>query len=283
MAGVFTSFNSLHALGNWSDQLPDTELMPVLFLGHGSPMNAIEENQFVRGFRHAAVSLPKPVAILCVSAHWFTRGTMVTAMEQPRTIHDFGGFPKALFDVQYPAKGHPQLAAETRTLLGEHLVSADTQWGLDHGAWTVIMHLFPKADVPVIQLSIDYTKPPAWHFELASRLHVLRKKGVLILGSGNIVHNLSLVDFANINREDYGYDWAREARATINDRILAHDFEAILTYPKLGRAVQLAAPSPDHFLPLVYALGLSGKNEPLHLFNDQMVGGSLSMTSLRIG
>lgn len=283
MAGAFTSLNSLHALGNWSDQLPDTELMSVLFLGHGSPMNAIEDNTFVRGFRQIATELPHPAAILCVSAHWFTRGTLVTAMEQPRTIHDFGGFPKALFDVQYLAKGHPQLASETRQLLGESLVAADYQWGLDHGAWTVIMHLFPKADVPVIQLSIDYTKPASWHFDLASRLQALRKKGVLIIGSGNIVHNLSLVDFGQIDRPDYGYDWAREARSKINDRILARDFESIINYAQLGRSVQLAAPSPDHFLPLVYALGLSAQKEPIHLFNDQMVGGSLSMTSLRIG
>ena len=177
--------------------------MPVLFLGHGSPMNAIEENEFVRGFRDIAKTIPTPNAILCVSAHWFTKGTKVTAMEMPRTIHDFGGFPQALFDVQYPAKGSPSLAKETQALLAPTVVELDDKWGLDHGAWSVIKHLYPEANIPIIQMSIDYTQPAQYHYELAQQLASLRKKGILIIGSGNIVHNLRMVDFASIHKDDY--------------------------------------------------------------------------------
>ena len=261
----------------------NTPHMPVLFLGHGSPMNAIEENEFVEGFRSLSQNLPKPSAILCISAHWYTQGTFVTASPKPVTIHDFYGFPKQLFGVQYPAKGHPELAAETVDLLRPETVIADVNRGLDHGAWSVITHLYPKADVPVIQLSIDYTKPASWHFELAGRLQKLRTKGVLIIGSGNIVHNLSLVDFRNINTLDYGFDWAFEAREITNHLILSGNFSGLLDYQKLGRSMQLAVPTPDHFLPLMYALGLRNKQEPIQLFNDKLVAGSLSMTSVIVG
>ena len=211
---------NLNELGKISEDFKNTERMPILFLGHGSPMNALEENEFVKGFRNIASTLPKPNAILCISAHWFTKGTMVTAMEMPRTIHDFGGFPKELFDVEYPAKGSPELANETKTLLTPTLVELDEKWGLDHGAWTVIKHLYPKADVPVIQMSIDYTQPASYHYELAKKLNSLRSKGILIIGSGNIIHNLGLADFQNFNKENYGYDWAIEAHSTINKFIL---------------------------------------------------------------
>ena len=260
----------------------NTDKMPVLFLGHGSPMNAIEENQFVKGFRNVAKTLPKPNTILCVSAHWFTKGTKVTAMEMPETIHDFGGFPQELFNVQYPAKGSPELAQITRNLLLPTSVELDDKWGLDHGAWTVIRHLYPNADIPIIQLSIDYTKSAQYHFELAQKLQRLRNKGVLIIGSGNIVHNLRLVDFANFDRDNYGYDWAIEARETLNNYLIDGNYQPLIQYEKLSTAVRMAIPSPDHYLPLIYTLGLQQKADSISLFNDKLVAGSLSMTSLKI-
>lgn len=256
--------------------------MPVLFLGHGSPMTAIEENQFVNGFRAIAKSLPRPNAILCISAHWYIKGTKLTAMEMPRTIHDFGGFPRELYEVQYPAKGSPALAKETRQLLDPAFVGLDESWGLDHGSWSVIKHLYPKADVPVVQLSIDYTKPPGTHFELARQLTSLRDKGILIIGSGNIVHNLGLVDFSNFDKENFGFDWAFEARETINKLLIDGNFKLLTEYENLGKAVQLAIPTPDHYLPLIYVLGLIQKGDAMNFFNDQLVAGSLSMTSLKI-
>ena len=278
---IFTMKN-LNSIQNISDAFPATDRMPVLFLGHGNPMNAIEENEFVKGFRDVSKTLPMPNAILCISAHWFTKGTWVTAMEMPRTIHDFGGFPQELFNVQYPAKGSPMLAKETKELLLPSLVELDEKWGLDHGAWTVIKHLYPDANVPVIQLSIDYTKPTGYHFELAQKLNSLRDKGVLIIGSGNIIHNLRLADFANFNKDNYGYDWAIEAKETINKYLTEGDYQSVIDYEKQGRAIGLAVPTPDHYLPLVYTLGLKQKNESISLFNDKLLAGSLSMTSLKI-
>jgi 4,5-DOPA dioxygenase extradiol len=274
--------NTLNDLHKISGSFSNTEKMPVLFLGHGSPMNAIEENQFVIGFRNLAKTLPQPNAILCISAHWFTKGTKVTAMEMPRTIHDFGGFPQALFDVQYPAKGSPELAIETKQLLTPVEVELDEHWGLDHGAWSVIKHLYPEANVPVIQLSIDYTKPAQYHFDLAIKLSDLRHKGILIVGSGNIIHNLRMVDFQDFDKDDYGYDWAIEARATINEYLADGNFQPLIDFEKQSRAFQLAIPTPEHYLPLIYTLGLKVKQEELSLFNDKLLGGSLSMTSVKI-
>jgi 4,5-DOPA dioxygenase extradiol len=274
-----TTLNGLHSI---SSTFSNTDKMPVLFLGHGSPMNAIEENQFVTGFRNLAKTLPQPNAILCVSAHWFTKGTKVTAMEMPRTIHDFGGFPQALFDVQYPAKGSPELAVETKKILDPVMVELEEHWGLDHGAWSVIKHLYPNADVPVIQLSIDYTKSGQYHFELAQKLQALRYKGVLIIGSGNIVHNLRMVDFRNFDKDNYGYDWAIEARETVNNYLLDGNFQPLIDFEKLNKAVQLAVPTPEHYLPLLYTLGLKDKTDELDLFNDKLLAGSLSMTSVKI-
>ncbi|QOG04687.1 4,5-DOPA dioxygenase extradiol [Flavobacterium sp. MDT1-60] len=274
-----TTLNDLHSI---SSTFSNTDKMPVLFLGHGSPMNAIEENQFVAGFRDLAKTLPQPNAILCISAHWFTNGTKVTSMQMPRTIHDFGGFPQALFDVQYPAKGSPELAIETKKILEPVHVDLDEHWGLDHGAWSVIKHLYPEANVPVIQLSIDYTKSGQYHFELAQKLQSLRHKGVLIIGSGNIVHNLRLVDFRNFDKDNYGFDWAIEARETINNYLLDGNFQPLMDYEKMNKAVQLAIPTPDHYLPLLYTLGLKEKSEELSLFNDKLLAGSLSMTSVKI-
>jgi 4,5-DOPA dioxygenase extradiol len=245
-------------------------------------MNAIEENEFVAGFRNLAKTLPQPNAILCISAHWFTKGTKVTAMEMPRTIHDFGGFPQELFDVQYPAKGSPELALETSKLLLPNEVELDEHWGLDHGAWSVIKHLYPYANVPVIQLSIDYTKPGQYHFELAQKLRALRTKGILIIGSGNIVHNLGLVDFRNFDRDNYGYDWAIEVREKVNNYLLDGNFQPLIDFEKLSKAFQLAIPTPEHYLPLIYTLGLKAKAEELSLFNDKLLAGSLSMTSVKI-
>lgn len=272
--------NHLQAL---ADTFPSTDPLPVLFLGHGSPMNAIEENEFVKGFRDMAATLPRPHAILCISAHWYTRGTKLTAMEMPKTIHDFGGFPPALYAVQYPAKGHPALAAAAQQILSPQPVALDHQWGLDHGAWSVLTHLYPQADVPVVQMSIDYALSPHQHYALAQQLAVLRRKGILIVGSGNIIHNLGLVDFAQMHRDNYGYDWAIEAREGMHQCLLSGDFQPLLDYQKQSTAWKLAIPTPDHYLPLVYALGLKEKQESLHLFNDKLLAGSLSMTSLKIG
>jgi 4,5-DOPA dioxygenase extradiol len=272
----------LNELNNISQNFSVTEKMPALFLGHGSPMNAIEENQFVKGFRDIAKTLPRPNAILCISAHWFTNGTKVTAMEMPRTIHDFGGFPKELFEVEYPANGSPELAKETKILLQPTLVELDEKWGLDHGAWSVIKHLFPNADIPVVQLSIDYTKPAQYHYELSEKLNALRNRGILIIGSGNIVHNLSLVDWKNFEKDDHGHDWAIEARYILNKLLMDGDFKSLINYDKISKAIDLAVPTPDHYLPLIYVLGLHQKRESLTLFNDKLVAGSLSMTSVKI-
>ena len=283
LAALFFGMKNLKGLHKYSEDLDLTEKMPTLFLGHGSPMNAIEENQFVKGFRETAENITTtPKAILCISAHWLTTGTKVTAMEMPRTIHDFGGFPKELYEVQYPAKGNPELAKQTKELLSPTSVELDHDWGLDHGAWSVIKHLYPNANIPVIQMSIDYSKPASYHFELAQKLKSLREKGILIIGSGNIVHNLRLVDWKNFNKDNHGFDWAIEARDTINKHMKNGDSKKLFDYQN-NEALKLAIPTPDHFYPLIYSLGLKNDDEELSLFNDKMVAGSLSMTSVKIG
>ncbi|WP_372948756.1 4,5-DOPA dioxygenase extradiol [Mariniphaga sp.] len=273
----------LEGLKKMTDSLESTGKMPVLFLGHGSPMNAIEENEFVQGFRKTARSFEKPKAVLCISAHWETRGTFVTAMEQPPTIHDFGGFPKELFEVQYPAPGNPELARETKNLVKKTEVELDLNWGLDHGAWSVVKHMYPDADVPVIQMSLDYSKPPVWHYELAKELANLREKGVLIIGSGNMVHNLRRVAWDKLNAEEYGFDWAIEASAKMKEFIMDRNHKPLIDYSSQGKAFQLAIPTPEHYLPLLYSLALSGNQEETQLFNDKAVAGSLTMTSVKIG
>lgn len=260
-----------------------SEKMPVLFIGHGSPMNAIAENEFVQGFRDIGKTIPAPNAILCVSAHWETRGTLVTAMENPATIHDFGGFPKELYEVQYHAPGSPELASQTKAQIKKTDVGLDQKWGLDHGAWSVIRHLYPKADVPVIQMSLDYSRDPQYHYDLMKELSSLRKKGVLIIGSGNMVHNLEMVAWDKFDSDNYAYDWAMEASDKMKRFILSGDHKPLINYHNNGRAFDLAIPTPEHYLPLLYALALREEDEDVRLFNDKAVAGSLTMTSVRIG
>jgi 4,5-DOPA dioxygenase extradiol len=257
--------------------------MPVLFLGHGSPMNAIEENEFTRGWATIGNNIPGPTAVLCISAHWETRGTRVTAMEHPKTIHDFGGFPPELYKVLYPAPGSPELAKETAGTISKTEVIPDYQWGLDHGCWTVLKYLFPEADVPVIQLSLDHYQSTQYHYELAREFSPLRKKGVLIIGSGNMVHNLGLIAWDKMNEPEYGFDWALEAGAIMKKHILSDDHKSLINYKEQGEAFNLAIPTPEHYLPLLYALALKEEDEELQLFNDKPVMGSLMMTSVVIG
>lgn len=273
--------STLNKLENITDSFESSKRMPVLFLGHGSPMNGIEDNEFVRAFKKQGQQLEKPNAIIVVSAHWETNGTFVTAMQNPRTIHDFGGFPKELYEVQYPAPGHPELAKEISEFINPAgTVHLDDKWGLDHGAWTVVKHLFPKADVPVIQLSLDYKMTPQQHYELAQQLKSLREKGVLIVGSGNMVHNLRRVDFRKIN-ENYGYDWAIEADSKMKKWILEGNHQNLIDFKKQGEAFNLAIPTPEHYLPLLYTLGLKDEKDNTTIFNDNPLGGSLTMTSVK--
>lgn len=259
------------------------ELMPILFVGHGSPMNAIEDNEFTRNFSRVAREIPKPKAILCISAHWFTDGTFDTAMNMPKTIHDFYGFHPELYEIEYSAKGNNELAKDIKKLFLPNEVNLDFEWGLDHGTWSVLRHMYPNADIPVVQLSIDYNKSADYHFNLAKKLAPLREQGILIIGSGNIVHNLGILDFNNIETHDYGFDWAKRVRKSINEHILSNNFQPLIEYAKQGSDYALAIPTPEHFLPLIYILALKNENEKVELFNDVLVGGSLSMTSVKVG
>lgn len=282
LLGGALTISTLAAFKNFTGNLSEMDfIMPVLFVGHGSPMNAIEDNEFSRRWRKMGEELPVPKAVLVISAHWLTKGTRITAMHNPRTIHDFGGFPKALFDVQYPSPGDEKLAKETAELFKTTSVELDHDWGLDHGAWSVVRQMYPKANIPVLQLSIDYHNPSQYHYDLAKELSALRKKGVLILASGNMIHNLGMVDFSMINGG--GYEWAYEMNTIFKDKIENRDHRSLIQYEKLGRSALLAVPSPDHYYPLLYALGLQGKNENTTFFNDKVVGGSLNMTSVKIG
>jgi 4,5-DOPA dioxygenase extradiol len=274
---------SLQTFKNWSDDLKFQEKQPVLFIGHGSPMNAIEDNAFSQTWAKMGNEIPKPTAVVVISAHWLTNGTHVTAMENPKTIHDFGGFPQALFDVQYPAKGNPELAKTTADLITSTNVIQDHDWGLDHGTWSVVKHMYPNADIPVLQLSIDYNKPPQYHFDLAKQLQSLRNKGVLIIGSGNMVHNLRMVAWDKLQESEYGFDWAIEMNALFKEKIGNHDFEPLIQYEKLNAAAMLAIPTPDHYYPLLYTLGIQDSQDEISFFNDKAVGGSLTMTSVKWG
>lgn len=272
--------NTLNQFKNFTSNLSQSDVMPALFMGHGSPMNGIEVNEFSTGWANMAKSVPQPTAVLVVSAHWFTNGTKITAMDFPPTIHDFGGFPQALFDVQYPAPGNPALAEETKGLITITGVELNHDWGLDHGAWTVIRHMYPNADIPVLQLSIDYTKGAQYHYDLAKEISALRKKGVLILGSGNMVHNLRMLSWEMINGG--GYDWANEASEKFKSAILNKDHQSLINFEQMGSDVRLSIPTPEHYLPLMYILGLQSDKEEALLFNDKAVGGSLTMTSVKV-
>ena len=252
--------------------------MPVLFVGHGSPMNAIEDNGWRRGWAAAAEQMPRPKAILCVSAHWETHGLAVTAGEAPETIHDFFGFPQALFDVRYPAPGSPELAARTRDLLTPEPVRLDAERGLDHGAWSVLAAMYPNADVPVVQLSLDRDYSPRDHYTLARALGPLRDEGVLVIGSGDIVHNLRAVDF----RRPEPLDWAGRFNDQAKRMIIAHDHADLVDYHRLGPDAEASINSAEHYLPLLYVLGLQQPGEPVSFFNDDVFA-AISMTSVRVG
>lgn len=258
-------------------------LMPVLFVGHGSPMNGIENNDFSQRWAQMAEEIPTPKAVLVVSAHWLSPGTRVTAMDFPTTIHDFGGFPQALYEVQYPAPGHPSLAQDIINSVKRTQVEPDHDWGLDHGAWTIIRHMYPKADIPVLQMSIDYSKGPQYHYDLAAELTDLRKKGVLIIGSGNMVHNLRMIAWDKMDQPGYGYDWALEMNTLFKHCITAGDHQTLINFNRLGQSGRLAIPTPEHYLPLLYVLGLQRQNDEVSFFNDTAVAGSLTMTSVKLG
>lgn len=273
--------DTISPFNKFTATLKPSALMPVLFMGHGSPMNGIEDNEFSQKWFEIAQKIPIPQAALVVSAHWFTKGTRITAMDFPQTIHDFGGFPQALFDVRYPAPGHPALAKATAQMVKGTSIVLDHDWGLDHGAWSVLKQMYPKANIPVLQLSIDYTKSTSYHYHLAKELSALRNKGVLILGSGNMVHNLGMLNWQMMNGG--GYDWALTANEQFKTLILNQNHLPLIEYEKLGSEAKLAIPTPEHYLPLIYTLGLQKAHEKAVLFNDKTIGGSLTMTSVQIG
>ncbi len=264
---------------NAADRAPtSTGRMPALFVGHGSPMNAIKETEFRRGWAEVARKLPRPKAVLCISAHWETRGVFVTASERPETMHDFYGFPPELFAVRYPAPGDPNLARTTAGLAHSAPIGLDKERGLDHGSWSVLGAMYPKADVPVVQLSLDTFRPASFHDALARQLAPLREQGVLVLGSGNMVHNLRLIDF---DRTD-GYDWAVRFNDELKRRIRSGDRSALVDYAALGPDASRAVPTPEHYLPLLYALALRDGGDQVDFFNDKVTAGSISMTSIVI-
>lgn len=253
--------------------------MPVIFVGHGNPMYAIEESKYAENWQNLGKKLPKPQTVAVVSAHWETIGTKVTAMEKPRTIHDFYGFPQALFDVKYNAVGNPALAQQIIEKAKDFGIKADSTWGLDHGTWAILKHIFPNADIPVLQISLDRTKTPREHFEFAKILKFLRNEDVLVIGSGNIVHNLQLINYHN----KFGNDWAVSANEILKKLILSDDFESLINYKNLADVVKLGIPTPEHFLPLFYVLALKQNKEKIEIFNDAVELGSISMTSFKIG
>jgi 4,5-DOPA dioxygenase extradiol len=257
-----------------------TAPMPAVFVGHGSPMNALEANRYTEAWRGIGASVPRPRAVLCVSAHWFVRGTRVTAMARPRTIHDFGGFPQALYDVEYPAPGDPGLAAEVRDLLMPMDVALDESWGLDHGTWSVLVHMFPGADMPVLQLSIDGTRPAAFHYELGGRLRALRERGVLVIGSGNIVHNLSA--YVRSRPGAAPLDWAVRFETEVRRRLDAGEHGPLIAYETLAADARLSVPTPEHYLPLLYVIG-QADGAPVSYPVEGFAGGSISMLSVQVG
>jgi 4,5-DOPA dioxygenase extradiol len=271
MGGLKSFYNEI------SDLKPGSK-MPVMFVGHGSPMNAIEKNHYSDTWAELGKTMPVPAAILSVSAHWITQGSVkVATMPWPKTIHDFGGFPKELFDVEYPAPGSPDFAEQTIQLLHNSHAVADHSWGLDHGSWSVLAQMYPKANIPVYQISIDYSKPPEFHFNLMKELQILRNKGVLVIGSGNMVHNLYKLQMTG-----KPYDWCAEFDALMTSYIDKRDFQSVVDFQKTGNLAQQAHPSYDHFLPLLYSLGISDSTDSISYFNEGFEMGSISMRSLLI-
>ncbi|MHA3963876.1 MAG: 4,5-DOPA-extradiol-dioxygenase [Candidatus Thorarchaeota archaeon SMTZ1-45] len=257
-----------------------SNLMPTLFIGHGSPMNTIEENEFTKGWREIASKVPHPDAILCVSAHWYTSNSMIGAMKQPRTIHDFYGFPPELYQQQYPAPGAPNLAKTISKRLEDYSINLDQSWGLDHGTWSVLKQMYPDANIPTLQLSIDYTKPPRFHFKLGQQLDFLRNQGVLIIGSGNLVHNLAAVNWYNQNSQYY---WAQEFEEKILDSLSSDNIAVFIDFENMKDIGKKAHPSLDHYLPLVYAKGAAKESGNIELFNRRIIMGSISMACLKFG
>lgn len=282
--GLGFAMAGLGPLKNIFEKLPfEDNVMPALFVGHGSPMNALENNEFTDNWKLISNSIPKPKAILCISAHWYTKGSFITSMAKPSTIHDFGGFPDALFNVEYPSLGDPKLADEIKNTFLKGIVESDFDWGLDHGCWSILKQMYPNADIPVLQLSIDYTKGPAYHFEIAKQLKFLRRKGVLILGSGNIVHNLAKIDWNKLNEIGFAYDWATEVDLQVTQLLLQRNIQSLLSLPNSSIAAKLSIPSLDHYLPFIYTTALLNPSDEIKVFNQKAVAGSLTMTSFKIG
>jgi 4,5-DOPA dioxygenase extradiol len=255
--------------------------LPAIFLGHGNPMNALADNTFTQGWRRLGAELPRPRAVLCISAHWYLPVTALTAMDAPRTIHDFGGFPRPLFEFEYPAPGSPDLARRVQQLLGSQSATLDGQWGLDHGAWSVLCHVYPQADVPVVQLSINEALPAAAHYRIGQQLSRLREEGVLIVGSGNLVHNLHAYSWGRHVQEPF--DWAVRFEKQAREWMLSGNHAPLVAYEALGRDAALAAPTPDHYLPLLYVLGAQQPDDPVAFPVEGIDGGSVSMLSVRVG
>ena len=258
-----------------------TTSMPAIFFGHGNPMNALQHNQWTDGWNNLGNTLPRPRAILCISAHWYLPATLVTAMDTPRTIHDFGGFPRELYQVKYPARGDLELARRVQELLAPLPVGLDNEWGLDHGTWSVLVHVYPEADVPVVQLSIDETQPPAFHFDVGKRLAPLRDEGILIVGSGNLVHNLHTYAWGMHTPEPY--DWTVRFESVAKELMATGKVEPLIDYETLGRDALLAIPTPDHYLPLLYVLGARRAEDPVTFPIQGVDGGSISMLAVSIG
>lgn len=279
MSIACASLSSLNPL--FQNQNIDKKSFPTLFVGHGSPMNAIEQNEFTEQWKKVVTNFERPKAIICISAHWLTRGTFVTSMDQPKTIHDFGGFPQALFDVQYPAPGSSDVSQWTKESIQSTTVLDNHDWGLDHGTWSVVKNMYPDATIPVLQLSIDYSKPLSYHFQLAQELKTLRQKGVLLIGSGNMVHNLGMVAWDKLNSPGFGFDWALEIDALFKQKIENRDYQSLINLNTLHKQISLAVPTLDHYIPLIYSLGLADKEDEISFFNDKAVAGSLTMTSVQ--
>lgn len=255
--------------------------MPTVFFGHGNPMNAIRRNDWTAGWSGIGRNIPRPRGVVCISAHWYVPATMVTAMTSPRTIHDFGGFPPELYEVRYPAPGDPQLARRVQELLELPSIALDTSWGLDHGTWSVLTHVYPDADIPVVQLSIDETQPPSFHFEMGKRLQPLRDEQVLIIGSGNLVHNLHT--YAWGSRMTEPFEWAVRFETKAKNLMMAGDFGPLVEYESLGRDALLSIPTPDHYLPLLYLIATKREVEEITFPVQGVDGGSISMLTVRIG